>query len=221
MDETIVNKLIDNTKAQQNQQATSKSGSVITETAPHKVLKRTPPLMDAELQISHQAGSYPINRSADLCHTLTAEVNIGGIEAFVLFDSRAETDALSLDLIWACNFPLLKLPNPMVLQMGTKGSRSCMYYGTNIKVSVHGIAKMHYFNVVNIDCYDAILGAPWLNTTDAILNFRNHMVSLLSRDIRTFDVLTEWVFHSVRHKACLRKYSDKVAHTTMSTLVNK
>src|SRR6266478_5576609 len=124
------------------------------ESAPQKVLKRTPPILDSKLQISHQAGSYPVNRSADLHHTLTAKVNIGGINTFILLYSGADTDTVSPDFIRACNIPLLELPNPMVLQMGTKGSCSCMYYGSNIEVSIHGTSKSHYFDVVNIDCYN-------------------------------------------------------------------
>ena len=108
--------------------------------------------------LSHKAGSYPVNRNPDLHCTLTAKVNIGGMDAFILFDSRAETDTVSPDFIRACNIPLLELPNPMVLKMGTEGSHSCMYYGLNIEVNIHGTSKSHYFDVVNIDCYDTILG---------------------------------------------------------------
>ena len=106
-------------------------------------------------------------------------------------------DALSPDFVRACNLPLLELPNPMVLQMGTKGSHSCVYYGTNVDIKFHGIKKSHYFNVVNIDRYDIILGAPWLNVNGAILNFRDHIVSLPSGDLETFDILTEQAFQSV------------------------
>jgi len=185
---------------------------------PQKVLKRTPPIMDSKLRISRQAGEYPANRSADVRRTLTAEINIAGIDAFVLFDSGAETDAVSPDFVRACNIPLLELPNPMVLQMGTKGSRSCVYYGSNIDVCIHGISKSHYFDVVNIDRYDAILGAPWLNTNKAILNFKNHVVSLPSGDISTFDVLTERVIRSVGHKARLKNLTNNSSRASMKNI---
>jgi len=82
-----------------------------------KVMKRTPPILDSKLRISQQAGTYPTNQSTDIHCTLTAEVCIGDVDAFVLFDSGAETDALSPDFVRACNLPLLELLNPMVLQM--------------------------------------------------------------------------------------------------------
>ena len=49
-----------------------------------------------------------------------------------------------------------------------------------------------------------------------VLNFRTHTVSIPSRDINTFDmfVLTEWAFHSVRHKAAYGKPSDNTVMTS-------
>src|SRR5260370_32252341 len=73
-----------------------------SESVLHKVMKKTPPILDSKLRISQQAGTYPTNRSADICHMLTAEVCIGSIDAFMLFDSGAEMDALSADFIRPC-----------------------------------------------------------------------------------------------------------------------
>src|SRR5260370_10280757 len=70
-----------------------------SESVPCKVIKRTPPILDSKLRISQQAGTYPTNQSADIHCTLTAEVCIGGIDAFVLFNSGAEMDALSPDFV--------------------------------------------------------------------------------------------------------------------------
>ena len=95
-----------------------------------------------------------------------------------MFDSGAEMDALSLDFVRACHIPLLELPSPLVLQMGTKGSQSCIYYGTNVDLKVVGPQTKHYYDVVNIDRYDAILGAPWLNTHGVVLDFKNHVVTV-------------------------------------------
>src|SRR5260370_22906887 len=141
--ETFVNELIEkpieyaNIHKPQYLTKSSMPNQITDSTAPQKVLKRTPPIMDSKLRISCQAGTYPANRSADLHRTLTVEINIVGIDAFILFDSGVETDAISLDFIRACNLPLLELPNPMVLQMGTKGSHSCVYYSTNIDMCTH------------------------------------------------------------------------------------
>ena len=165
-------------------------------------MKHSPPILDAKLRLLCEVGKYPADRHADLHHTLTAEVNIRGVDAFILFNSRAKTDALSPDFIRACHIPLLELPNPLVLQMGTKGSRSCVYYGTNVNVIIHGVKNSHYFDIVNIDRYNAVLGAPWLNTHGMILDFSNHTIQTTNGDIKTFDVLTKCSFHLVGSRAC-------------------
>ena len=102
--------------------------------------------------------------------------------------------------------------------MGMKGSCSCVYYGTNVDVKIHGITKSHYFDVVNIDRYDVILGAPWLNVNGAILNFREHIVSLPSGDLETFDILTEQAFWSVGSNT---QYKSNSLHVTMNSPHNK
>jgi hypothetical protein len=164
--------------------------------------KKTPPIFNAKFRISQEVGKYPENRSADLRRMLTGEINIVGVNAFVLFDSGTETNAISPDFIRAVHIPLLELPNPLVLQMGTKNSRSCIMYGTNTPVTLHGVTKTHYFDVVNIDRYDAILGAPWLNANGACLDFKSHTVRVGTGEIKTFDILMERGHSSMGANAC-------------------
>ncbi len=75
--------------------------------------------------------------------------------------------------------------------MGTKGSHSCVYYGMNVDITIHGVKNSHYFDIVNIDHYNAVLGAPWLNMHGVILNFTNHTIQTTNGDIKTF-VLLSW-----------------------------
>jgi len=112
----------------------------------------------------------------------------------VLFDSGAEMDALSPDFVHACQVPLMELPNPLVLRMGMKGSWSCIYYGTNINLKVLGQSTSHYFDIVNVKKYNAILGTPWLNTTGALLDFDKHVVHVKEGLIPTFNVIIECTY---------------------------
>src|SRR6266571_4718867 len=50
------------------------------------------PLFDAKLHISKDAGKYPANRPLSTKRMLMAHIKIAGIKAYMLFDSRAETD---------------------------------------------------------------------------------------------------------------------------------
>ena len=46
--------------------------------------------------------------------------------------------------------------------MAVTGSKSNVNYGTNTTINVNGNESKEYFDVVNIDYYDAILGTPFL-----------------------------------------------------------
>src|SRR5258707_15207475 len=110
-------------------------------------------------------------------------------------------DALSPDFVHACQVPLMELPNPLVLQMGTKGSWSCIYYRTNINLKILGHSMSHYFDIVNVKKYTAILGAPWLNTTGTLLDFYKHIVCVKEGMISTFDVIIECTYRSTGSRA--------------------
>src|SRR6266704_4928092 len=90
------------------------------------------PLFDVKLCISKDAGKYPANRPLLTKRTLMAHVKIAGIKAYVLFDSGAKTDAISLDFVCTAHIPILQLENPVVLQMGTKGTRLQILFRTNV-----------------------------------------------------------------------------------------
>jgi len=99
-----------------------------------KSIETQTPLFDAKLCISKDAGKYPVNRPLSSKRMLTAHVKIAGVKAYVLFDSRAETDAISPDFVRAVHIPILQLENPVILQMGTKGTRSQILFRTNVDV---------------------------------------------------------------------------------------
>ena len=136
----------------------------------------------------------------------------------MLFNSGAEMDTLSPDFVCACQVPLMELPNPLVLQMGTKGSWSCIYYRTNVNLKVLGHSMSHYFNIVNVKKYDAILGTPWLNTTGALLDFDKHVVCVKEGMIPTFNVITEHTYQLTGSRACQVKLSVAL-HTVRSKQV--
>src|SRR6266700_1894049 len=56
------------------------------------------PIFDAKLHVSRNAGKHPANRMPSAKRMLTA---------YMLFDSRAETDAISPDYIQAVHIPIL------------------------------------------------------------------------------------------------------------------
>ena len=51
------------------------------------------------------------------------------------------------------------------------GSKSVINYGTNMTIKINGEELKEYFNVVNIDYYDAILGTPFLKKFKVAIDF--------------------------------------------------
>ncbi len=63
------------------------------------------------------------------------------------------------------------------------------------------MSDSHYFDIVNIDRYDTVLGAPWLNTHGAILDFKSHSIHIAMGEIKMFNVFMKHSHHSVGYKA--------------------
>ncbi len=99
--------------------------------------------------------------------------------------------------------------------MGTKGSQSCIYYGTNVDLNMLGCTTSHYFNIINVEKYDAILGAPWLNTFGVLLDFSKHKVHVNGGRLAMFDVITEQSYKSTGSRACQAKLGI-TSHTVLT-----
>ena len=94
-------------------------------------------------------------------------VKVNGQEAVVLLDSGCTTDALSLELVRTADLKVYKL----VDQLGTKGSQSKINYGIKSTIKYGPIDAHHYFDVVNIDRYNIILGMVFMQKHGITLNF--------------------------------------------------
>jgi Retroviral aspartyl protease len=109
-------------------------------------------------------------RKPEEIQCLTAYVNINGVEAYTLFDSGSTTDALSPDFTRVANLPLYVLETPMTLKLGCVGSKSKINYGTKAKTTFAHNTTVTYYDVANIDKYDAILGLPYMNANGIVLD---------------------------------------------------
>ena len=108
---------------------------------------------------------------------LAAFVEINGMEAFTLFDSGSSADAVSPDFAQVSDVRVHTLERPVPLQLGTVGSRASINYGTRTSVELGGKrVDRYYLDVVNIDRYDAILGAPFMREFGVRLDFQSNSV---------------------------------------------
>ncbi|EPT01769.1 hypothetical protein FOMPIDRAFT_1106552, partial [Fomitopsis schrenkii] len=109
---------------------------------------------------------------------LTAYVTINGLAALVLLDSGSTTDSLSPDFARVARVPLVELENPAVLQLGCVGSRSRISHGTTVPVMWGSFSREVYFDVVNLDRYDAVLGTPFMRQFGVCLDFARNAIRL-------------------------------------------
>ena len=86
-------------------------------------------------------------------------VEIHRQSAVALLDSGCTTDAILPKLTNVARRKVRELMEQVPLQLGTAGSRSKINYGVNSHIEYGPIKTDHYFDVINIDRYDIILGS--------------------------------------------------------------
>ena len=96
---------------------------------------------------------------------------IGGTKAHCLIDSRYEGIMLSPNFIRAAKIGPFLLDKPIGIQLTVTGSKSVINYGMNLTIKYKGRESKEYFNIINIDYYDAILGTPFLRKHKVIIDF--------------------------------------------------
>ncbi|KAJ7277327.1 hypothetical protein C8J57DRAFT_1040075, partial [Mycena rebaudengoi] len=102
---------------------------------------------------------------------LMAQLDIGGTKAYMLFDTGSNTDSIMPEFARATNCTPIKLEEQITLQLGCIGSKSKINYGTRAPINFGGILGTSYFDQVNLDRYDGIIGTPFMNKHGLILDF--------------------------------------------------
>jgi hypothetical protein len=93
------------------------------------------------------------------------------MEAKVLLDSGSTTDMISPEFAQVAGLSPLALTEPMGLHLAVKGSRSRLNYGTWADINAGPVQERRYFDIVNIDRHDVILGTPFMWTHALALVF--------------------------------------------------
>ena len=109
---------------------------------------------------------------------------IGGIEAHCVIDSRCEGIMISPNFIRAEKIEAFLLDKPIGIQLVVTGSKSVINYGTNVTIKYKGKELKGYFDIINIDYYDAILGTPFLRKHEVIIDFVNNCLRIKDKIIR-------------------------------------
>ncbi|KAJ7281698.1 hypothetical protein C8J57DRAFT_1056162 [Mycena rebaudengoi] len=111
-------------------------------------------------------------RERSLTACISALLRINGTEAYTLIDTGSTTNLITPEFAKATKAPCIVLNEQITLQLGCVGSRSRINFGTRVPVDFGGIKGFVYFDQVNLDRYDCIIGTPFLNRHGALVDFQ-------------------------------------------------
>ncbi|KAJ7712296.1 hypothetical protein B0H16DRAFT_1744278 [Mycena metata] len=142
---------------------------------------------------------------------LSAQVEIAGTKAYILFDSGSNIDSLTPKYAKATGCKSILLQEQITLQLGCVGSKSKISYGTRPPVNFGGILGHVYFDIANLDRYDGRIGTSFMNKHGIILDFGK-------REIRFPNDRVVKALSSMEEAALLvAQQTDKAPRSTTST----
>jgi len=98
-------------------------------------------------------------------------IRISEIKAHVLLDCSSTLDMVSANYATMSKLDMFQLKKPVRLQMATSGSHTMIQFSASAEIRFGEICQKRYFDVVNLDRYDAILGIPFLKDNEVLMNF--------------------------------------------------
>jgi Retroviral aspartyl protease len=87
---------------------------------------------------------------------------INGTRAHCLLDSGSEGIMISPKFTRVTGMKTFTLEQPIALQLACVGSRSTINYGTHATITFGDRDIEEYFDIMNVEYYDVILGTPFL-----------------------------------------------------------
>ena len=90
---------------------------------------------------------------------------------------------ISHNFIRAASIEPFLLDKPMGIQLAVTGSKSVINYGANATIKYDGRESKEYFDIININYYDAILGTPFLRKHEVIIDFINNCLRMKDKII--------------------------------------
>jgi hypothetical protein len=128
--------------------------------------------------IRRKGSSAQPERTPETQRVMTALVVINGALAWTMFDTGSTADCVAPEFARVNKLKTFDLEAPVPLQLGTKGSKSTITYGTNVEIKPsETLHTVEYMDIINIDRYDAILGTPYMSKHGVVLNLRDRTIS--------------------------------------------
>ena len=122
---------------------------------------------------------------------ITIEVEINGVQCYVLVDTGCNTNSFGPITARIVKADRIDLKEQVQLQLGTRGSRTKINHGTKVNLKVGPINESVYFDIVDIDRYDAILGMPFLTKHKAIVDLGRRTLAIEGVNIPVYTAVEE------------------------------
>jgi hypothetical protein len=108
---------------------------------------------------------------------LAAYIQIDGQRAYALFDSGSSADIIAPDFARVMKLASFKLESAVPIQLGCVGSRSAIHHGVKVDLSI-GDRRVNgvYFDIANVDRYDAIVGTKLMYDMNIVLDVRDRTI---------------------------------------------
>ena len=78
---------------------------------------------------------------------------------------------------------MFALEKPIALQLACIGSRSMINYGTHATIKIGHKVVEEYFNITNIEHYDAVLGTPFVRKMGIVLDVRSPGMARIGNEV--------------------------------------
>ncbi|KAF8230744.1 hypothetical protein L208DRAFT_1280352 [Tricholoma matsutake] len=112
-------------------------------------------------------------------------MKLHNLEAYVLLDSGCMSDSMSPEFATSMNLKVYELEELVPLQLGTVGSHSKINFRLFTDFGIGQVNGNHYFDVVNIDRYNAILGTMFMRKHGIVLDFEHDNICLKGKILET------------------------------------
>lgn len=122
---------------------------------------------------------------------MTTHTYANGNEALSLMDSGSSIEGMSSDFAAAHGITTFALDPPVRLQMGCVGSRGLINFGANVEITLGTRTKTVYFDVLNVDHYDLVLGVGFMIQFGIVPDFTSQEIRFGNDIIHSLPAPTE------------------------------
>ena len=122
-------------------------------------------------------GTHP-QIALEMCRCTTIETKVNGCKVYIMIDTGSTGNFMSPAFAKVTRMKVFPLEQQFTLQLGCIGSQSKITHGGKTHIKLGSRTSEIYFDVANIDWHNCILGIPFLQEQQAVLNFANQKIQI-------------------------------------------